>query len=124
MQYYHQLLVCGIRPHILPQFSLDAISPYFVAIGATYYNELHMRCNILALLRRLSFVALIIHLVAIYTRYYNKVKHRGNIRKHIATISSCRITYKYRCKTWFHIATKPIVVATVKSYCSDTTLLQ
>jgi hypothetical protein len=91
-QYCHQFPVCGNMPHILPQFSIDAIHPYFVAIGATYYNELHGRCNIQALSRRLSFVAPKGQLVAIEARYYNKAKQRGNIRKHIATIAPCCVT--------------------------------
>jgi hypothetical protein len=89
----------------LPQISFDAVHPYFVAIAATYYNTLHMRCNILALSRRLSFVAPISHLVAIEATYYNKVKHWGNICKYMATFSPCRVTYKYCCKMWLHIAT-------------------
>jgi hypothetical protein len=123
-EYYHQFPFCGNRPHILPQIRLDVIRPCFVAIGARYYNKLHVCCNILALSRRLSSIAPISCLVAIEARYYNKLKHRGNICKHIATISLCRLIYKYCCKMWFRIATKPVVVATVKIYCFNLTLLQ
>jgi hypothetical protein len=48
-QYCHQIPICGNKPQILPQVNFDVIVPYSVAIGPTYYNELHGRCNMLAL---------------------------------------------------------------------------
>jgi hypothetical protein len=57
MLYYHEIHGRGNRSHILRQYSFVGLITLFVAIRASYCNKLLCRCNMVAILRQLCFVA-------------------------------------------------------------------